>query len=264
MKRLLIILSMFIACTAMARPLDREGPVVIDLRTDLRSSLDTSLTAGYVFACPPENDLCTFIASELADTNCDVGSSPNVGWNLINGTDATLCDNQRFNGDVPDEAARVDRPNGFWTHSGAGGDIAEITAEITIVGAGAGSDGAGNIIGMLQGSFSTLCMLAMDDIAVTDPAELLLRSITGTQDIGHAVTAGDSFRVVIQYDAGAGDDCEMWIDPINVQPRSGTLANGTRATTATVDANIAQVRNSLGTNLLTVKNVAACPDGCTY
>lgn len=263
MKRILVALfvSMFFALVAWG---DRFGPVVTDLRADLRATLDAGLTSGgYVFECPPENELCVFIASDPADTNCDVDSGPpTAGWNFVAGTDATLCDNQRFNGDVPDEHSRLDRPNGFWTHSGASGETAEMTAEITIVGAGAGV-GEGTIFSMLQSNFTSLCVLSMDDIEVEDPAQLVLVTSTGFQDIGHTVTAGSRFRVVLQYDAGP-DTCEVWIDPINVQPRSGTLANSSRSTGVNVNADIIQVRNINGANLLRIKNVAACPDGCTF
>ena len=259
MKRILaaLFISVLFALAAWG---GRFGPVVTDLRTTLRTTLDTTLL-GYVFECPPEEELCVFIASDLADTNCDTASSPNEGWSLEAGTDATLCDNGQFNGDSPDEFSRVDRPNGFWSHDGAT-EIAEVVWETEFIATGAGTGDHLNM-SMLASNFALICSVTIEDIAVNDPADIILVTGLANTVIG-TVTNGQSLRFKMTYDPGVADECELWIDPIGVRPGTGSLGNATTAATSGLIANIISVRNMNGANLSVTKNVAVCPDGCTF
>lgn len=263
MKRLLVLLSLFFAIAVAA---DRFGPVVADLRPDLRATLDAELTGSFVFVCPPEQELCEFITSNPSDTNCDVGS-PNQGWSFVEGTDATLCDNQQFNGHIPDEASRVDRAAGFWSHGNA--DIAELVWDWEFIATGAGS-GTNRGMAILRSSFALLCEVQVTDLAVADPADIILVTTTGTVQLSNRVTlgadtefSGKHLQFKLQYNAAAGT-CEIWVDHIGAVPGTGAIANVSRATIASQFADVVMVRNFIGANLVIMRNLAACPDGCTF
>ncbi len=254
MKRLLVLLSLFFAIAVAA---DRFGPADPALRTDLRTTLDTELLGGYVFACPPEQELCIFLPTDTADVTCSTD-----GWINVTGTDASLCDNGQFNGDSPDEFSRADRPNGFWSHDGAS-EVAEVVWETEFVATGAGS-GNHLLMSMLASNFALICSVTVEDLGAADPADVLLNTTLGSAGILNMITVGASFRFKLTYDPGVADECALWIDPINMAPGTGSLGAVTEGAPSGLIANIVSVRNMNGANLSITKNLAVCPDGCTF
>ncbi len=263
-KRLALIFATLLALSTLLgvkirdfdQPSNELRPNLSTLRTDLSPGY------GYTFACPPEQDLCVFIASDTADTTCTA-----EGWSFNSGTDATLCDNQQFNGHIPDEASRVDRLAGFWTHLTT--ETAELVWDWEFIAVGAGS-GDNRGVAILTAGFGLICDVEVEDLGASDPADIRLVGTTGAATMSNRVTlgadtefSGRHLQFKLQYNAAAGT-CEIWVDHIGAVPGTGAVANVSVTTTASLLADVVIVRNFIGANLVIMRNLAACPDGCTF